>query len=105
MGVPPGCSPAPARVFTPGVETGAGHIALPLIGFTAGAIRCPRGLYRGRGIEALQRAAQATKPEIRLAFEDVASGWFVLAEQVDWLDRRHRTIPESFLLRADEVTE
>jgi len=43
--------------------------------------------YRRRGIEAKQRAAQAN---IRLAFEDVARGWFLLAEQANWLDRRDR---------------
>ena len=45
--------------------------------------------YRRLGIEAQRRATQAIKPEIRLAFEDVASGWFALAKQVDWLDTRH----------------
>jgi hypothetical protein len=43
--------------------------------------------YRRRGIEARQRAAQATDPNVRLAFEEVARGWFALAEQVAWLDR------------------
>jgi hypothetical protein len=42
--------------------------------------------YRRRGIEAQQRAARATEPKIKDAFEDVASGWFVLAEQVEWLE-------------------
>jgi hypothetical protein len=46
--------------------------------------------YRSRGIEAEQRAAQTTDPNIRLAFEDVARGWFLLAEQANWLDRRDR---------------
>ena len=45
--------------------------------------------YRRRGCDALQRAAQATEVKIRGAFEDVAGDWFVLAEQSDWLDRRH----------------
>jgi hypothetical protein len=42
--------------------------------------------YRRRGIEAQQRAAQATEPQIKDAFEVVAGGWFVLAEQADWLE-------------------
>ena len=45
--------------------------------------------YRRRGLEAQQRAAQATEVKIRDAFEDVAEGWFVLAEQSGWLDRQH----------------
>jgi hypothetical protein len=45
--------------------------------------------YRRRGLEAHQRAAQTTEAKIRDAFEDVAEGWFVLAEQLDWLERQH----------------
>jgi hypothetical protein len=45
--------------------------------------------YRRRGLEAQQRAAQTTEGKIRDAFEDVAEGWFVLAEQLDWLERQH----------------
>jgi hypothetical protein len=41
--------------------------------------------YRCRGIEAEQRAAQATTPNVRLAFEEVALGWFLLAGQANWL--------------------
>jgi hypothetical protein len=44
--------------------------------------------YRRRGIEAQSRADRATNTQIRLAFRDVADGWFALAEQVDWLDKR-----------------
>ena len=43
--------------------------------------------YRARGIEAQQRAAQITDLAIKEAFKDVARGWFMLAEQVAWLDR------------------
>jgi hypothetical protein len=45
--------------------------------------------YRRRGLEAQQRAARTTEEKIRDAYEDVAEGWFVLAEQMDWLDRQH----------------
>jgi hypothetical protein len=45
--------------------------------------------YRRRGLEAQQRAARTTEEKIRDAYEDVAEGWFVLAEQMDWLDRHH----------------
>jgi hypothetical protein len=43
--------------------------------------------YRGRAIEAQERAAQATNLAIKEAFKDVARSWFVLAEQTAWLDR------------------
>jgi hypothetical protein len=49
--------------------------------------------YRSRGLEAQQRAAQTNEEKIRDAFENVAEGWFVLAEQMDWLDRE-RNAPE-----------
>src|SRR5262249_5442670 len=42
--------------------------------------------YRRRGLEAQQRAARTTEEKIRDAFEDVAEGWFVLAEQMAQLD-------------------
>ena len=45
--------------------------------------------YRSLGIEAEQRAAKATEPKIKVAFEDVANGWFELAEQMDWRERQH----------------
>ena len=44
--------------------------------------------YHRRGIEAQERAERATKAETQLAFSDVASGWFTLAKQAAWLDRR-----------------
>jgi hypothetical protein len=51
--------------------------------------------YRRRGIEAQQRAAQATEPSIREAFELVARDWFALAEQVDWFEGRCRSGPRT----------
>src|SRR5262252_10825018 len=48
--------------------------------------------YRRWGLEAQQRAAQATEEKIKDAFETVAGGWFLLAEQLDWLEKeRTRT--------------
>jgi hypothetical protein len=47
--------------------------------------------YRRRGFAAKERAAQSTDPSVREAFRDVARHWLALAEQVDWLDRQHRT--------------
>ena len=43
--------------------------------------------YRRRGTEAQQRAAQTTDLGVKEAFKELARGWFVLAEQVTWLDR------------------
>jgi hypothetical protein len=37
--------------------------------------------YQRLGMEAQQRAARATEPHIKEAFEVVAGGWFALAEQ------------------------
>ena len=44
--------------------------------------------FRRLGNEAQERAERATNPQIKLAFSDVATGWFTLAEQTAWLDRR-----------------
>jgi hypothetical protein len=49
--------------------------------------------YRRRGIEAQQRAAQTTNLSIKEAFKDVARGWFVLAEQTEWLDQHRQPGP------------
>jgi hypothetical protein len=50
--------------------------------------------YRRRGIDAQQRAAQATEASTREAFEDVARHWFALAEEADWLEGSHRPRPD-----------
>ena len=42
---------------------------------------------RRRGLEAQQQAARTTEKRIGDAFEDVAEGWFELAELMDRLDR------------------
>ena len=44
--------------------------------------------YRRRGIEASQRASQATDPLIREAFLEIADNWIGLAEQAEWLASR-----------------
>jgi hypothetical protein len=41
--------------------------------------------YR-RKAAAQQRATEARDPKIKAAFEEVATGWFALAAQMDWLD-------------------
>src|SRR5262245_16221576 len=49
-------------------------------------------LYRRRGIQAKQPAAQANQPNIKDAFEQVARDWFALAEQVEWLEGHYRAL-------------
>jgi hypothetical protein len=46
--------------------------------------------YRRRGIEAQNRAAAAADTTTRSAFDELARGWFALAEQTDWLDKYYR---------------
>ena len=43
-------------------------------------------VYRQKAAEAKQSAAQAKNPSIKSAFEEVARGWLLLAEQVEWMD-------------------
>src|SRR5262249_39341787 len=63
-----------------------GHSRLP---FKGRFMSSRAEYYRRRGLEAQQRATQTTEAKIRDAFETVAGGWFVLAEQLDWVDRQH----------------
>ena len=51
--------------------------------------------YRRVGIEAQKSAAKAIEPKTRAAFEEIATGWFALAEQVEWLDRQHEREPRN----------
>jgi hypothetical protein len=45
-------------------------------------------MYRQKAAEAKQSAAKAKSPSIKRAFEEVAGGWLVLAEQMEWIDRQ-----------------
>jgi hypothetical protein len=45
-------------------------------------------MCRQKAAEAKQSAAKARNPSIKRAFEEVAGGWLVLAEQMDWMDRQ-----------------
>src|SRR5262245_42633539 len=49
-------------------------------------------MYRQRAAEAKNRAAQIRSPSIKSAFEDVARGWLLLAEQMEWIDRQRSTL-------------
>jgi hypothetical protein len=44
-------------------------------------------MYRQKASEAKQSAARAKNPSLRRAFEEVARGWLVLAEQIAWIDK------------------
>ena len=50
-------------------------------------------MYRQRAAEARTRAAQASNPATKKAFEDVARGWLLLAEQMEWMDRQEEASP------------
>jgi hypothetical protein len=42
--------------------------------------------YRQRAAEAKNRAAQTSSRSIKSAFEEVARGWLLLAEQTEWIE-------------------
>jgi hypothetical protein len=50
-------------------------------------------MYRQRADDAKNRAAQAKNLSIKSAFEEVAACWLVLAEQVEWIDRKEASPP------------
>jgi len=50
--------------------------------------------YRQKAAEAKTRAAQTSSPSIKSAFEDVARGWVLLAEQTEWIEGRRSSLRE-----------
>jgi hypothetical protein len=52
-----------------------------------------RDTCRRRADDAKQRAAQAREPFIKSAYEKVAACWLVLAEQMEWIDRKEASPP------------
>jgi hypothetical protein len=44
--------------------------------------------YRERAAEAKDRAAQEKTPSIKSAYEEVARSWLLLAEKMEWTERR-----------------
>jgi len=52
-------------------------------------------MYRQNAAEARQRARQTRDPSIKSAFEDVARGWLLLAEQVEWMDSQKASMPQT----------
>jgi hypothetical protein len=51
--------------------------------------------YRQRAADAKKRAAHAKDLSVKKAFEEVARGWLVLAEQMEWMDRQRSTDEEN----------
>jgi len=51
-------------------------------------------IYRQKAAEAKQSAAKAKNPSIKRAFEEVAAGWLVLADQMEWMDRQKASSPQ-----------
>jgi len=49
-------------------------------------------MYRQRAADAKKRSAQAKDLAVKRAFEEVARGWLVLAEQMEWIDRQKSTV-------------
>jgi hypothetical protein len=49
-------------------------------------------IYRQKAAEAKQSAAKATSPSIKRAFEEVAGGWLVLAERIEWIDQQRSSV-------------
>jgi hypothetical protein len=45
-------------------------------------------MCRQKAAEAKQSAAKAKNPFIKREFEEVAAGWRILAEQMEWTDRQ-----------------
>jgi len=52
-------------------------------------------MYRQNAAGARQRARQTSDPSIKSAFEDVARGWLLLAEQLEWMDSQNASIPQT----------
>jgi len=52
-------------------------------------------VYRQRAAAAKMRASQAKDLSVKKAFEEVARGWLVLADQMEWMDRQRSTDEEN----------
>jgi hypothetical protein len=51
-------------------------------------------MYRQRAADAKRRAAQAKDPPIKIAFEYEAAFRLVLAEQLEWIDKKEVSPPQ-----------
>jgi len=48
--------------------------------------------YRQKAAEAKNRAVQTISPSIKGAFEEVARGWLLLAEQMEWIEQQRSSL-------------
>jgi hypothetical protein len=52
-------------------------------------------IYRQKAAEIKQSAARAKNPSTKRAFEEVARGWLLLAEQIAWMDSQKASTPQT----------
>jgi hypothetical protein len=52
-------------------------------------------IYRQKAAEIKQSAARAKDPSTKRAFEEVARGWLLLAEQIAWMDSQKASTPQT----------
>jgi hypothetical protein len=55
-------------------------------------------MYRQRAADGKKRSAQAKDLSVKRAFEEVARGWLVLAEQMEWIDRQTSTVQDGEMI-------
>jgi hypothetical protein len=82
-----GCQKAPARL-----PFGAFEEATFFVHCSPFIMSSRADMYRQRAADAKKRAAQAKDLSAKKAFEEVARGWLVLAEQMEWIDRQRSTL-------------
>jgi hypothetical protein len=60
--------------------------------------------YGPTAAEAKKRAAEASNPHVKSAFKEVARGWLVLAEQMEWMEHQEEVRPWSgeIMARAEQ---
>jgi hypothetical protein len=55
-------------------------------------------MCRQQAADAKKRSAQANDLSVKGAFEEVARGWLVLAEQMEWIDRQKSTVQDGEMI-------
>ena len=57
-------------------------------GYGIGRMSPRADMYRQKAAEAKNRAAEASNPHVKTAFKEVARGWLLLAEQMEWMEHQ-----------------
>jgi hypothetical protein len=52
-------------------------------------------MYRQKAAEAKQSAAQAKNQSMKRAFEEISARYLMLAEQMEWIDSRKTSAPQT----------